>query len=58
MKKPCDTCYIAICTYYEFPCSICNHNPHTDNEIETEIGGEVGTRKDMYKHYKGQAEGN
>ena len=54
MKKPCDTCYISVCTYYEYPCSDCTHNPLTDGEIEEEIKTTLNpeSREDLYKHYK------
>jgi len=52
MKKPCDTCKVSICTYYEYPCSNCTHNPHTKEEIEEEIKGAQGNKADLYVHYK------
>lgn len=52
MKKPCITCKIAICTYYEYPCSNCIQNPHTTKEIEEEMKCVLGNKADFYKHYK------
>jgi len=52
MKKPCDTCKVSICTYYEYPCSNCTYNPHTTEEIEEEIKRAQGNMSDLYVHYK------
>ena len=52
MKQPCNTCHIAICTYWEYPCSHCSHNPHEVKEVEEEIKVEIGTRANYYRHFK------